>query len=185
MINKKLVMKKIGIIAGVLFVILLIASGCHYARHQRKEMKEYAAMHFMRNGNGSWHRRGMWDMRGRIAGGMRGDMMNNMRPGMGRGQGMGPRMRMGRGMGQMPDDSTGIMPFAPGRRILESIPNVTDDQKKQIEQLMKKNQEEMKKIGEEFSSKMQATRESHRKEMLDILTPEQKKYFESEQGKPF
>jgi len=184
-------MKKIGIFAGALFIILIIVSGCQHARRQKKELKEYEAMHAMRNGDMSQHGRAMYNMRGRIANGMRGGMMNDMGPGMGPDMGpgmrhgMGPGMRMGRGMYHMQNDSIGRMPFGPGRRMLESIPNVTEDQKKQIEQLMKKNQEEMKKMGEEFASKMQAARDSHRKEMLNILTAEQKKYIESERGKPF
>jgi len=182
-------MKKIGIIAGALFIILIIASGCQHARRQNREMKEFAAMRAMRNDDGSGNGRRMWNMRGRIANGMRGSMMNDMgtgmAPGMRHGLMPGMGMGMGRGMRQMRNDSIGRMPFGPGRRMLESIPNVSEDQKKQIEQLMKKNQEEMKKIREEFSSKMQTARESHRKEMLNILTQEQKKYFESEQGKPF
>jgi hypothetical protein len=180
-------MKKIGTIAVLLLILLITASGCHNSRRQKKELKEYAAMHSMRDGQGAWHGKGMWNMRGRFADGMRGGMMNNMRPGMGRGmrQGMGPQMRMGRAMWPMHGDSTAMMPLGPGRRMLESIPNVTEDQKKQIGQLMQKNREEVKKITEEFASKMKSTRESNRKEMLDLLTPEQKKYFESGQKKPF
>jgi hypothetical protein len=180
-------MKKIGIIVGALLIIIIIASGCQQARHQKREMKEFAAMNEMRDGGGSSHGRRMWNMRGRMENGMRGGKMSDMGPGMGRDMmpGMGRGIGMGKGMRQMRNDSVGRMPFGPGRRMLESIPNVTEDQKKQIGQLMKKNQEEMKKMGEEFASKMEAARESHRKEMLNILTPEQKKYFESEKGRPF
>jgi Spy/CpxP family protein refolding chaperone len=109
-------------------------------------------------------------------------MTRGMRPGMRNGmagmhQGMGMGMR--RGMGSMPGDSIGWMPMGPGRRMLESIPNVTENQKKQITELMKKHQDEMKKLQEETLSKMQSLRDSHKKDMLNILTDEQKKYIES------
>ena len=90
-------------------------------------------------------------------------------------QGMGMGMR--RGMGSMPGDSTQWMPMGPARRMLESIPNVTENQKKQITELIKSHQDEMKKLQEEMSSKMQGLMDSHRKDMLNILTEEQKKYI--------
>ena len=79
----------------------------------------------------------------------------------------------------MPGDSTGWLPMGPGRRMLESIPNVTENQKKQITDLINKHQDEMKKLQEEMSSKMQSLMDSHKKDMLNILTEEQKKYIET------
>jgi Spy/CpxP family protein refolding chaperone len=67
--------------------------------------------------------------------------------------------------------------------MLQSIPNVTENQKKQIEDLTKKDREEMRKLREEMTSKMKDLRASHRKEILNILTPAQKKFFESEQDR--
>lgn len=105
---------------------------------------------------------------------MNGNMDFGMR-GMGHGMGFG----MMRGMGRMPMDSTGWMPMAPGIRMLGSIPNVTENQKKQITDLIKKHQDEMKKLREEMSSKMQSLMDSHRKDVLNILTEDQKKFIES------
>ena len=114
-------------------------------------------------------------------------MRNERMRGMGHGMGMmgerGPGMGMMRGMGHMPMDSIGWMPAGPGKRILESIPNVTENQKKQIEDLIKKQQDEMAKLREEMSAKMKNLRDSHRKDILNILTDEQKKYVQSGAGK--
>ena len=71
-----------------------------------------------------------------------------------------------------------------GRRLLESIPNVTENQKKLIADLTKKHLDEMKKLREEMSSKMQSLMDSHKKDMLSILTDEQKKFIESGSGTP-
>jgi gas vesicle protein len=79
----------------------------------------------------------------------------------------------------MPKDSTGWTSMAPGIRMLESIPNVSENQKKQIEDLTKKNMDEIKKLREEMFSKMQGIRDSQRKEVLNVLTDEQKKFLES------
>ena len=127
------------------------------------------------------HNMGMPGMRGNSRQGMEDGMMRGMGPGMGMRRGMHPGMGM---MNRMPMDSLGWMPAGPGRRMLESIPNVTENQKKQIEDLMKKNQDEMKKLREEMSSKMKSLMETHRKDMLNILTDDQKKYIESDHNKP-
>jgi hypothetical protein len=120
----------------------------------------------MENGMG---RRGMGP-------GMRHGMMRGLGPGMGFG--------MMRGMDRMPMDSTGWLPMGTGRRILESIPNVTEKQKSQIVDLIKTQQEEMKKLREEMTTKMKSIMDSHRKNILNILTDEQKKFIESGAVKP-
>jgi hypothetical protein len=134
------------------------------------------------------HGRMFQEMRPGMRGGMRSGMnrMNGMKPGMRNGmagmhQGMG--IGMWRGMGNMQGDSTGWMPMGPGRRMMESIPNVTENQKMQIADLIKKHQDEMKKLQEEMSSKMKSLMDSHKKDMLNILTDEQKKFIESGRGK--
>ena len=136
-------------------MLLIAGSGCHNARHDKKNMKDGSKMmmmrHYFRND------RGMRGMRGMMGQGMRNGMM--------------------RGMGRMPIDSTGWMPMAPGRRMLESIPNVTENQKKLIGDLTKKHFDEMKKLREEMSSKMHSLMDSHRKDILNILTDEQKKFI--------
>ena len=61
--------------------------------------------------------------------------------GMYRGKGMGPGMRghFGPGFGR---DSG---PAGTGKMMLESIPNVTETQKKEIAELLQKQQDDMKK----------------------------------------
>lgn len=176
-------MKRAGIIVGFLLVLLIAGSGCHNFRHNRREMKESSGMYGMGRTGDFWHHRPMWRMHGRMAQGMRNERMRGMGPGMGMMREGGPGMGMMRGMGRMPMDSIGWMPAGPGKRMLESIPNVTENQKKQIEDLIKKQQDEMVKLREEMSAKMKNLRDSHRKDMLNILTDEQKKYVQSGRDK--
>jgi hypothetical protein len=113
------------------------------------------------------------------------ERMNNMRHfrgdhnmyGMNRGMRHDYGMR--RGFGPMQRDSISRRQFGPAGMILGSMPNVTEAQKKQITDLMAKQQAEMKKLREEMQTKMQALRDSHRKSVLSILTDEQKKFVES------
>jgi hypothetical protein len=178
-------MKRAGTIVGLMLVILIAGSSCNRARRDSREMKGSSWMDKRMNPN-SMHRRDMMYKHDMAFGG-RGGMMRGMGPGMGRGMGMmggmRPGMGMRRGMGQMPGDSIGWMPMGAGRRILESIPNVTVEQKKQIEDLSKKNREEMSKLREDMSVKMRNLMESHRKEVLSILTAEQKAFINSGKGK--
>jgi hypothetical protein len=104
--------------------------------------------------------------------------MNGMRHGMG----MRPMAGMGRGAGYNFRDGRG--PVSPGRLINESLPNVTEKQKKDIADLQLKQQEEMKKLREETSGKVQSLRDAHKKAMENLLTAEQKKFIESKQVKP-
>ena len=118
--------------------------------------------------------------------------MNGMRNGIGTGMGMGmgmgmghglmAGMGMGRGMGNINNNGRG--PMASGRLITESLPNVTEKQKKDMADLQLKHQEEMKKLREESSAKMQSLRDAHNNAVLNLLTDEQKKYIESRQVKP-
>lgn len=169
-------MKRSRTIIGILLMFLIAGNACHNPRHERRDMKDSGKMIRMRMGQNFRHIRGMPGMRGMMGQGMRNGMMRGMGPGMGFG--------MMRGMGRMPMDSIGWMPMGPGRRMLESIPNVTENQKRQIEDLTKKHIDEMKKIREEMFSKMQSQMDSHRKDMLNILTDEQKKFIESGRSKP-
>ena len=169
-------MKRNRTIIGLLLVLLIAGNACHNARHERRDMRDSAKMIWMRLGQNFKHKRGMPYMQGMMHHGMRNGIM----------RGMGPHMGFGmmNGMGRMPMDSTGWMPMAPGRRMLESIPNVTENQKKLIEDLTKKHIDEMKKLREEISSKMQVIMDSQRKDILTILTDEQKKFLESRKGQP-
>jgi len=104
--------------------------------------------------------------------------MNGMRHGMG----MGPIAGMGRGAGN--NFRNGRGPVGTGRLINESLPNVTEKQKKDLADLQVKQQEEMKKLREETAAKMQSLRDAHKKAMESLLTDEQKKFIESKQVKP-
>jgi hypothetical protein len=117
---------------------------------------------------------------------MRQGQMGNMQRGMGQGMmgmrqgmpldsaGMG-RMgnRAGRGMGQMNRMDQGMV--GPGGIFLENIPNVTEKQRKEFSELLKKQQDEMTKIREQMASEVKSTLKSQREKMLKIFTDEQKK----------
>lgn len=171
-------MKRNLTVVGLLLVILLAGGACRRTWRDGRDMNEHAKMIRMRMAHRWWGYRNHFMGRDH-------DMHGNFRQGMGFGmRGMGPGMGFGmRGMGRMPMDSLGWMPMAPGLRILGSIPNVTDNQKKQIEDLIKTHQDEMKKLREEMSSKMQSLMDSHRKAVLNILTEDQKKFLETRKGK--
>jgi hypothetical protein len=168
-------MKRNGILIGLLLVFLLAGSSCYHERHGMRDIRNSAKIMWMKMGQNFRHHRGMPWMYGMMHHGMRNDMMRGMRPGMGPG--------MMRDMRRMPADSSGWMPMAPGRRMMESIPNLTENQKKQIEDLTKKQMDEMKKVREDMFSKMKSIRDSHRKDILNILTDEQKKFAESGNGR--
>jgi hypothetical protein len=171
-------MKRNYTIIGLLVLLLTAGSACHRTWHDRRGMNDSGRMIRMRMTHG-WMGYRRHFMRHSPMQGMQGNMGFGMMKGMDHGMGFSAM----RGMGRMPMDSIGRMPMAPGIRVLESIPNVTENQKKQIEDLMKKNQEDMKKLREEMSSKMQSLMDSHRKEVLNVLSDDQKKYMESEHGK--
>lgn len=185
-------MKRGITIAGILAVLLIAGSGCH--RLERRPFRGYAGMHMSMN-HSFGHHRWMSGKREHMFQGRQFGMMRDMRQGRGPGMiGMDQRMKspmmqhdMGFGMRgnmeRMPMDSTNWMSPAPGRRILESIPNVTDSQKKQIEDLMKKQQDDMNKLREEMSAKMKEIMTSHKKDMLNILTADQKKFIENRSGR--
>ena len=58
------------------------------------------------------------------------------------------------------------------------IPGLTEQQRKEIDELRQKQQEEMRKFREENLKKMEKIREEHRQNVMNLLTPEQKKVFE-------
>jgi len=103
--------------------------------------------------------------------------MRMMGPGMGRGMGRGS---MGPGMGHQ---GMGMRQGAPGRT-MENIPNLTEKQKKDIAGLRQKQQDEMQKFREEMQGKMKEMRESYRNKVMNLLTDEQKKWFEENTPKP-
>jgi hypothetical protein len=93
--------------------------------------------------------------------------------------GPAPGMRY-RGMYDLPGMRHGL----PGMRAMDNIPNLTDSQKKEIEDMMQKQQSEMQKFRNEMQEKMKEMRESHRSKLIDLLTDEQKKWFDENSSKP-
>lgn len=69
-------------------------------------------------------------------------------------------------------------PQALGLRRLETIPNLSDKQKKDIADLQQMHQSEMQKFREETAANMKSMRDAHMKKVMDLLTDEQKKYLE-------
>lgn len=110
-----------------------------------------------------------------------------------RGGGMGPmwmhpaerrmspvwRGPAGRGMDSSMISIMRNVPWERGDHLMERIPNITEKQKAQLEELRERNQAEMKKFREETAAKMKSIRENQREKILDLLTPEQKKWIES------
>ena len=92
-------------------------------------------------------------------------------PGFGRGFGPG-------GFGRQGFGRQGFAPQPPFRGRMESIPNLTEKQKKDISDLRQKNQLEMQKFREENLAKTKEIRDAHQKKLMDILTDEQKKYMQ-------
>jgi hypothetical protein len=123
----------------------------------------------MRQRPDSLHLRGMGprmnqDMRSRAMHGMNPYFMPGRRN-------MGPwnraGMRPGRGMGWS----------------IDALPDITEKQKEEISKIRQKQQVEMKKLRDEMSEKMNHMRESHRKAIMNQLSDEQKKVFESRSGR--
>lgn len=65
------------------------------------------------------------------------------------------------------------------RPYIERVPGLTDKQREDINNIRQKQVEEMRKIREEQLQRMEKFREENRTEILDILTPEQRKWIES------
>jgi hypothetical protein len=110
-----------------------------------------------------------------------GPMMGRMGRGFGNDRMMG---MMGRGMRPIPGEGMNNQRQGPGMRMFGNIPDLTDKQKKNIDELMQKQQDEMKKLRDEMMTKMKGLRESHHAKIMDLLTPEQKKWFEDNTGNP-
>jgi Spy/CpxP family protein refolding chaperone len=197
-LNKRIIiqinddMKNTGKIAGILLMLFIAGSLSLSAQRGMRRMRPDSA-------EMNWMKMKQWQMPLMMQnpdslkmGGMRHGMvpgrMNNMDRFMGPGwqvwqsprgmrhMGMGPRMgMMGPGMGMRQQ--------GPGR-IMENIPNLTDKQKKDIADLRQKQQVEMQKFREEMQGKMKEMRESHRTKVINLLTPEQKKWLEENTPKP-
>lgn len=90
-----------------------------------------------------------------------------------------PGMRQGshhQGMGMYRTHGFGQQ--FPGMRAMESIPDLTDQQRKDIADLRGKQMAEMEKIRIDMQSKIKEMHKAHRAKVMSILTPEQKKWVE-------
>ena len=67
---------------------------------------------------------------------------------------------------------------SPGMRMLDRIPGLTDNQKKEIADLRQKQADEMQKLRSDMQQKIKEMRDSHRKNILNILNDDQKKWLE-------
>jgi hypothetical protein len=193
-----IIMKRTVRTTGIVIMLLLACNITINAQRGMRGVVDSTRINSARMGTYNFHRQGMgtgtdslWIKGMRHGKGFDhfyGSRQFMRHPGM---YGMGPGMRGGMGRGSMagfrggmrPVDRMGSGQRGPGMLMLESIPNVTEKQKKDIADLQKKQTEEMKKFREDMSAKMQAMRESHRQNILNILTDEQKKFLESKNVK--
>ena len=102
---------------------------------------------------------------------------------------MGPGMRrMSPGMARhamnKKHPGMGYRQVAPGIRVMENIPNLTDQQKKDIADLRQKQKDEMQKLKGEMQKKMDGLRESHKSKVMNLLTDEQKEWLEVNAPEP-
>lgn len=98
--------------------------------------------------------------------------------------GWGPGPGFGKGFGPGMYGRQGFAPHPYGMGRFESIPNLTEKQKKDISDLRQKHSEEMQKFREESFSKAKELRDAHQKKLMDLLTDEQKKYLEGNTQTP-
>jgi hypothetical protein len=125
-----------------------------------------------------------------------------MQPGMQRGMGMGMNTGMANGqrqgmMGVMRQESGSATregmrsaqpnpdlagTVAPGGISINNIPNVSDKQRKEFAELLKKQQDDMAKMRSEMAAKIRSTIESNRSKMLKLFTDDQKKYLGTPSG---
>ena len=162
-------MKRTIIIGGMALLILVALTGSLNAQrgmrgmhgmqiHRGIAVNDSLRMNMMRQHGDSLFRGGMQHRNG-----MRRGYLN------GPGFGMRPCMMPGR---------PGMRQPHPGMRIIETIPNLTEKQKKDISDLRQKQMEEMKKFREDMSAKMNTMREANKAKIMNLLTDEQKKYLE-------
>ena len=217
-------MKKVGTILGILLLIALTVTGCHFIRNRKEALISHgreasrhmqnsrpnAPMYNMQRGRNQRMQPGMGPGMGRGMGpGMQQGMGRGMGPGMQQGmrRGMGPGMNgntgngaasgmgtgrgngMMRGMqpgsgfnnrngnGQLPANPALSDPIGSGGIFIDNIPNVTEKQKKEFADLKQKQQEEMAKMRSEMAAKIKSTIVAQRSKMLNLFTPEQKKFI--------
>jgi hypothetical protein len=168
-------MKNSGKISGMLLMLFIAGSLSLNAQRGMRGMRpdsagmnrmrmEQRQMHMMMQNPDSLQMRGMRH-------GMAPMHMNNM------GQFMCPMCGMGR-------QAAGYGRRAPGMRVMENIPNLTDKQKTEIADLRQNQHDEMQKFRSEMQGKMKDMRETHKAKVMSLLTDEQKKWFEENTPKP-
>jgi hypothetical protein len=197
-------MKKFGVFSGLVLLIMLSGSfSLEAQRGMRGMMPDSVRMNRAMNGRPDSMRMRMRGMRP----GMGPFGMEQMHPYMFPGQGFGMRGWMwsgpwagrmwrgfgpgwnwspmpGRGMWSFRRDSTGPWQHRPEMWMFGNIPGLSDRQKKDIEDLRRKQQDEMKKFREDLMAKMKSLRESNHEKIMELLTPEQKKWVEENRNKP-
>lgn len=104
--------------------------------------------------------------------------MNMHRGGGGRGMWNGQAYRM------QPGFRNGFGPGmqSPMKHRIQSIPGLSDKQKKEIADLRQKQADEIRKFREESIARMKSIRDAHRKDLMNLLTDDQKKYLEGDQS---
>lgn len=209
-------MKKAGIILGILLLMAITVTGCHFIRNRKEALnshKREASRHMQKNrpnspvynmqrgnnqrmqpGMGQGMRRGMGPG---MQQGMRRGMGTGTQPGMRRGMGPGMNGNIGNGDGnermrnmqpgtgynnrngnsQLPANPSLSDLTGSGGIFIDNIPNVTEKQKKEYADLKLKQQEEMVKMRSEMAAKIKSTIEAQRSKMLNLFTPEQKKFI--------
>lgn len=103
--------------------------------------------------------------------------MNGRRMQHGMNPWMAPGMRQ-QGRGMQYGFRGDMIPQGPGRRIMESIPGITEKQKQDLAAVNNKQRDEMQKLMEKNREAMKQLREDHRQKVLNLLTDEQKKWLE-------
>jgi hypothetical protein len=200
-------MKRLVKISGMILVIMIAAAGNISAQRGMMGMRGMGRPdttrlrrmeHMQMRGDSTRGQRGFGQLPW-YWGGIMSQPFNGMRRGSGMGLGFGmqpgmmrvkPGMMQGRigimqGRPGMMQGRTGMMQGRPGMRRarpgmpnIESIPNLTEKQKQDINSLRQKQQDEMKKFRDDTQVKMEAMRKANREKILNLLNGEQKKYFE-------
>ncbi len=202
-------MKRYGRLIGFILVILIAGPGFVEAqRGAGRTMPDSVRMSRIKRGFEKYPldqmKPGLDTLKANHPGqGMRAYGMGRMRHGMfpGPGYGMGGWGRWNPGMygmrggfrhGWMDMPHMGMRHFRgdsawmrrPGPWRFGDIPNLTDKQRQQIQDLRLKQQDEMKKFREDMMGKMKSMREMNRQKIMELLTPEQKSWVEKNMPKP-
>jgi hypothetical protein len=184
-------MKSTGRMIGVMLLLFIVAGGSVNAQKEPSDTtRTNKAWMYHRDMSGMRHMKGM----GQLTDSMKmGEMRHRFDYMDMRGRrsymwgwrmqpedwfGYMPHMHGMRGMGPMGWDRFSRHQYGADRLGIENIPNLTDKQKKEIADLRQKHLDEMSKYRDDVRSKIEGMRESHRKDLLNILTDEQKKFLE-------